>query len=71
MAQGFGAPSSLKASGSRSAPEPTLVETETVQQQWLSQFADLTDPRGQQGVEHSLLSIVMITILGVIGGANG
>ena len=71
MVQGFGAPSSLKTSGSRSAPEPTLVETERVQQQWLSQFADLTDPRGKQGVEHPLLSIVMIAILGVIGGATG
>jgi len=71
MVQGFAAPSSLKTSGSQSAPEPTLVETEKVQQQWLSQFADLTDPRGKQGVEHPLLSIVMIAILGVIGGATG
>jgi hypothetical protein len=71
MAQGFGASPSLKTSGSRSESEPTLVETATVQQQWLEHFADLTDPRGQQGVEHPLLSLVMIAILAVIGGASG
>jgi len=47
MAKGFGAPSLLKTAGTRSAPEATLVDTETVQQQWLSQFANLTDPRGK------------------------
>jgi predicted transposase YbfD/YdcC len=71
MAQGFGASPSLKTSGSRSESEPTLVETATVQQQWLEHFADLTDPRGQQGIEHPLLSLVMIAILAVIGGASG
>jgi hypothetical protein len=71
MAQGFGAPSLRKTSGSQSASTPTVVETETVQQQWLDQFSGLTDPRGKQGVEHPLLSIVMIAILGVIGGATG
>jgi hypothetical protein len=35
------------------------------------QFAELEDPRGLQGVEHPFLSIVMIAILAVIGGATG
>lgn len=39
--------------------------------QWLEPFAALEDPRGRQGVEHPLLSIVMIAILAVIGGAQG
>jgi len=70
-AKGFGAPSSLKTAGTRSAPEATLVDTEIFAQQWLSQFADLTDHWGKQGVEHPLLSMVMMAILGVIGRATG
>jgi hypothetical protein len=34
-------------------------------------IAALEDPRGLQGVEHPFLSIVMIAILAVIGGATG
>lgn len=42
-----------------------------MQQQWLSQFADLEDPRGLQGKTHAFLSIVLIAILATIGGATG
>lgn len=52
-------------------PLPPAIDAEAVQQQWQSQFAELEDPRGRQGVEHPFLSIVMIAILAVIGGARG
>lgn len=38
---------------------------------WLEQFAEIEDPRGKKGIQHPLLSIVMIAILAVIGGATG
>jgi hypothetical protein len=31
-------------------PLPPALETESIQQQWQSQFAELEDPRGRQGV---------------------
>lgn len=52
-------------------PLPPAIDALAIQQQWQSQFADLEDPRGLQGVEHPFLSIVMIAILAVIGGATG
>ena len=52
-------------------PLPPALETELIQQQWQSQFAELEDPRGRQGVVHPFLSIVMIAILATIGGATG
>lgn len=52
-------------------PLPPAIDAEAIQQQWQSQFAELEDPRGRQGVEHPFLSIVMIAILAVIGGARG
>lgn len=57
-------------SGKRQGLRPA-VDTEQVQQQWLSQFADLEDPRGRQGQTHVFLSIVLIAILATIGGATG
>jgi len=57
-------------SGKRQGLRPA-VDTEQVQQQWLSQFADLEDPRGRQGQTHAFLSIVLIAILATIGGATG
>lgn len=42
-----------------------------MQQQWLSQFEALEDPRGLQGQIHPFLSIVLIAILATIGGASG
>jgi predicted transposase YbfD/YdcC len=52
-------------------PLPPAIDAASVQQQWQSQFAELEDPRGRQGVEHPFLSIVMIAILATIGGATG
>jgi len=46
-------------------------DAEQVQQEWLSKFEGLKDPRGLQGQEHAFLSIVMIAILATIGGARG
>ena len=69
MPQGFGAPTRAKTVSPQ--PAPTLLATEALPQPWLDHFADLEDPRGKQGVEHPLLSIVMIAILAVIGGATG
>jgi predicted transposase YbfD/YdcC len=71
MLNGFGSSSpsekrSTKAKGVRSA-----LTAEQVQQQWLSQFEDLEDPRGLQGQEHAFLSIVLIAILATIAGATG
>jgi hypothetical protein len=34
-------------------------------------FQILEDPRGKQGREHNFLSIVIISVLAVIGGAVG
>lgn len=71
MAKGFDATSK----SARRLEQPTVlqpaVDAEQVQQQWISQFQDLEDPRGLQGQEHAFLSIVIIAILAVIGGATG
>jgi len=47
------------------------IDLEPVQEQWLSYFQELDDPRGKQGREHNFLSIVLIAVLAVIGGATG
>lgn len=46
-------------------------ETRQVQETWLSYFQELKDPRKKQGIEHNFLSIVIISVLAVIGGAVG
>jgi predicted transposase YbfD/YdcC len=71
MAKGFA--SSKDSSHQQHSPQPlpAALDAESVQQQWESHFAELEDPRGRQGVEHPFLSIVMIAILAVIGGATG
>jgi predicted transposase YbfD/YdcC len=70
MAQGFDC--TLKAAKPKAQkPLPPAIDAEAIQQQWQSQFAELEDPRGLQGIEHPFLSIVMIAILAVIGGATG
>ena len=43
--------------------------TQKAQEGWLSYFQSLEDPRGKQGKEHNFLSIVIISVLAVIGGA--
>ena len=71
MAKGFDATSK----SARRPEQPTVlqpgVDAEQVQQQWISQFQNLEDPRGLQGQEHAFLSIVLIAILAVIGVATG
>ena len=62
MAQGF--TSKSESSKSEITAKQTLHE-------WVSFFEPLEDPRGKQGREHNFLSIVMIAILAVIGGAQG
>ncbi len=51
MAQGFDATSK----SARRSEQPTIlqpaVDAEQVQQQWISQFQNLEDPRGLQGTE--------------------
>lgn len=70
MAKGFAASpqTSATAFGTKNHP---AIDAERVQQQWLSYFQSLDDPRGKQGCDHAFLSIVMIAILAVIGGADG
>ena len=62
--QGFAPESKLERDKSKMTAKQTL-------QEWMSCFKTLEDPRGKQGREHEFLSIVMIAILAVIGGAEG
>lgn len=71
MANGFGSSSSAEHRPSKTRGLQPAVDAEQVQQQWLSQFADMEDPRGLQGKTHAFLSIVLIAILATIGGATG
>lgn len=71
MANGFASPKDSANSRSSQQPLPSALDAETIQAQWQAQFAELDDPRGSQGIEHPFLSIVMIAILAVIGGATG
>ena len=45
--------------------------TPKAQEGWLFYYQSLEDPRGKQGREHNFLSIVIISVLAVIGGAVG
>ena len=71
MAKGFVSAKDVVQPRPDPKPLPLAVDAESVQAQWQAQFADLEDPRGRQGVEHPFLSVVMIAILAVIGGATG
>lgn len=71
MAKGFASSQDAVKQRPAQQPLPPALDTESVQVQWQLQFAELEDPRGLQGVEHPFLSIVMIAILAVIGGATG
>lgn len=71
MGQGFGSPRETVKPYPAQQPLPSALDAEAVQQQWEAHFAELEDPRGSQGIEHPFLSIVMIAILAVIGGAQG
>ena len=67
----FSAPIQPKpGSASKQSLRPA-VDAAAVQQQWLSTFAQIDDPRGRQGIEHAFLSIVMIAVFATLGGATG
>jgi predicted transposase YbfD/YdcC len=71
MSQGFAPNDEPSKAGQAKRPLSAAADAATIQRQWELQFAELEDPRGSQGVEHPFLSIVMIAILAVIGGATG
>lgn len=71
MSNGFGSPALAENRSSKRRELRPAVDAEQVQQQWVSQFAELEDPRGRQGQTHAFLSIVLIAILATIGGATG
>lgn len=71
MSQGFASNEERAKLAVPKLPLRTAIDATAIQQQWESHFAELEDPRGSQGVEHPFLSIVMIAILAVIGGATG
>lgn len=71
MSNGFGSPSQSEKRSTQATGLRAAVDAEQVQQQWMSQFEDLEDPRGLQGQAHAFLSIVLIAILATIGGATG
>ena len=71
MSQGFAPKEETAKAGQTKPPLRAATDAAAIQQQWESQFAELEDPRGSQGIEHPFLSIVMIGILAVIGGATG
>jgi len=63
MSKGFDSPSiEEKETKRKSQKLKPAVDAEYVQQQWLSQFEKLNDPRGRQGCEHAFLSIVLIGV---------
>jgi len=71
MSNGFGSPCPAEQRPNQAKGLRPASDAEQVQQQWLSQFEFLKDPRGLQGQEHAFVSIVMIAILATIGGATG
>ena len=71
MSNGFAAPALIDEHSNQRKGLGLAVDAEEVQQQWLSQFETLEDPRGLQGQRHAFLSIVLIAILATIGGAEG
>lgn len=71
MVNGFSAPIQPKPGTASKQSLRPAVDAGAVQQQWLSTFAQLDDPRGRQGIEHAFLSIVMIAVFATLGGATG
>ncbi len=71
MSNGFSSPSQSEKRSTQAKGLRPAIDAEQVQQQWMSQFKDLEDPRGLQGQAHAFLSIVLIAILATIGGAAG
>jgi hypothetical protein len=56
MSNGFGSPTSAENRPSKTRGLRPAVDAEQVQQQWVSQFAELEDPRGRQGQTHAFLA---------------
>ena len=71
MSTGFSSPFSADQRPGKAKRVSPAINAEQVQQQWLSQFESLEDPRGRQGQEHAFLSIILIAILATMGGATG
>lgn len=71
MAKGFAPVPQTPTALSPISAQASGIDLEPVQEQWLSYFQELDDPRGKQGREHNFLSIVLIAVLAVIGGATG
>ncbi|MDF5722013.1 MAG: transposase family protein [Rhizonema sp. PD37] len=71
MAKGFALVPETQTALSPIRAQASGIDLEFVQAQWLSYFQELDDPRGKQGRSHDFLSIVLIAILAVIGGATG
>jgi len=71
MSNGFAVCASRNQRSSQAKRLQPAIDADEVQQQWLSQFEALQDPRGLQGQRHAFLSIVLISILATIGGAEG
>ena len=69
MAQGFATKS--KSRPTSSVLTASAIDANVVQNQWLSYFEPLIDPRGGQGKLHPFLSVVLIAVLATIGGASG
>lgn len=71
MAKGFAPAPESPQRQAQPTERKIAVDAEQVQEQWLSHFQTLADPRGKQGQEHAFLSIVVVAILAVVGGATG
>jgi len=71
MSTGFSSPFSADQRPGKAKRVSPAINAEQVQQQWLSQFESLEEPRGRQGQEHAFLSIILIAILATMGGARG
>lgn len=71
MSQGFAAAQPSPSSQSKNIPLAPAEDCKQVQEQFLSHFDRLDDPRGKQGQAHVFISIVAIAILATIGGAQG
>lgn len=71
MAKGFAPAPESPQRQTQPTERKLAVDAEQVQEQWLSHFQTLADPRGKQGQEYGFLSIVVIAILAVVGGATG
>jgi len=69
MAQGFSTGSDSRPSSVASTA--SAIDADVVQNQWISYFEPLIDPRGGQGKRHPFLSVVLIAVLATIGGASG